>query len=381
MGNLKKMLHWGCLLWKRLYKKATFVLLLIMIPLLVWGYGSVSQEESGVVTVALATEGVQPDALTRQVWDELEESELIRYVECETPAQAEEMVRAGEADTAWIFADQLQQRMYDFVARRVGSRAFVRVLEPENRVLLKLLREVLSGTLFPHGSEQVYLQYVREYATELDDVPDEILMEYYRAAPMSDGLFTLTDIHGNVVEAEEENYLLAPVRGMLAVMVVLAGLATAMYYLKDEASGTFACIHQRRRPWVEFGCQMISVVNVLAVTMISLAVIGQTVAWSREVAVCLLFALCVAGFAMMVRRLTVGIRGLGMVTPLLVVVMLVVCPVFFDLGSLRQLQLLFPPTYFITAAYESRYLVYALAYFAGTLLVCVLCDGIRRWKK
>ena len=377
MEKLRRILRWGFLLWKRLYKKITFLLLLLSIPLLVMGYGSVSQEESGVVTVALATQGEQVDALTRQVWDVLQEGDLILFIECETQEQARQMVADGDADTAWIFAEDLEQRIYDFVARRVGSRAFVTVLEPENRVMLKLLREVLSGTIFPYCSEQVYLQYIRENAPELAHVSEEQLLEYYRQAPMSDGLFITTDIYGNVLEDVQQDYLLAPVRGMLAVVVVLAGLATAMYYIKDEANGTFACMHQRRKPLVEFGCQMISVVNVLAVVMISLGITGQTVAWGREMAVCLLFALCVAGFAMMVRRLSIGIRGLGMVTPLLVVVMLVVCPVFFDLGALRQVQLLFPPTYFITAAYDSSYLLYALFYFLGTLLVCRISDHIR----
>ena len=48
--------------------------------------------------------------------------------------------------------------------------------------------------------------------------------------------------------------------------------------------------------------------------------------------------------------------------PVLVVVMLVVCPVFFDLGVLRQVQDLFPPTYFVNAAYNGRYLLYLPVY-------------------
>lgn len=375
---MRKILRWGGLLWKRLYKKATFLLLLLMIPLLVLGYGSVSKEESGVVTVALATEAETVDALTRMVWDDLEESNLIRYMECDSEEAARQMVADGEADTAWIFAENLEKRIYDFAAKRVSSRAFVTVVEPENRVLLKLLREVLSGTLFPYCSEKVYMDYIRENAPELDEVSDEKLLQYYREAPMSDGLFTTTDIHGNAMEPEEtQNYLMAPVRGMLAVVTVLAGLATAMYYIKDEEHGTFSCMSQRRKPLVELGCQLISVVNVLTVVLISLAVTGQTVFWGREVLVFALYALCVSAFAMLVRRLTGGMRGLGMVTPILVVVMLVVCPVFFDLGMLRQVQLLFPPTYFVTAAYNSSYLLYMLCYTLLALLVCRILDHLR----
>lgn len=372
-----RIFHWGLLLWKRLYKKWTFLLLLALIPVLVISYGMVAQEESGVTTIALATKGPTVDELTRIVWDDLQESSLILYIECADPEAAREMVRRGDADTAWIFEADLEERIYDFVAKRAKSNAFVTVVEPENRVLLKLLREVLSGTVFPYCSETVYLRYIRENAPELDAVPEEQLLEYYRNSGFDDGLFIATDVEGNVLDAVEQSYLMTPVRGMLAVVVTLSGLATAMYYLRDEENGTFAWLPQRRKPWMELGCQLISIVNVLAVVLVSLAATGQTVALGRELLVAVLYALCVAAFAMMIRRLAGGIRGLGMVTPLLVVVMLVVCPVFFDLGMLRQMQLLLPPTYFVTAAYNGSYVWYMVLYTLLALLVCRVVDRVR----
>ncbi len=378
MSRMRKIIFWGLLLWKRLYKKATFLLLLVMIPALVLSYGITAKEESGVLTVALATRGETPDPLTRQFWDDLHKSGLVLFVECASPEEATEMAKSGSADTAWIFDADLETSIYDFVAKRISKNSFVTVVEPENRTLLKLLREVLSGKLFTYCTDVLYLQYIRENAPELDHVSDEKLLEYYEDAALSDGLFVTTDIEGNVVATpEDENYLTAPVRGMLAVVVVLAGLATSMYYIKDEEHGTFAWMSQRRKPLMELGCQFISVLNVLTVVQLALVLSGQSVHWGREILVTGLFALCVAAFAMLVRRLTGGIRGLGMVTPLLVVVMLVICPVFFDLGMLRQLQLLFPPTYFVTGAYNSSYLWYMLGYTAICLVLCRAYDHIR----
>lgn len=379
VSKTKRILSWALLLWKRLYKKVTFVLLLVMIPVLVLGYGITAQEESGMLTVALATRGDSPDALTRVFWDDLHGSNLVLFVECTSPEEAEQMVREGTANTAWIFNDHLEESIYDFVAKRTSQNSFITVVEPENRVLLMLLREVLSGKLFPYCTDTLYLQYIRENAPELDHVSDETLLGYYEDAALSDGLFVTTDVEGNAVETslEDQGYLMTPVRGMLAVVVVLAGLATAMYYIRDEENGTFAWMAQRRKPLMELGCQIISVVNVLVVVLVALAVTGQTVHWGREALLAVLYAACVAAFAMLVRRLAGGIRGLGMVTPLLVVVMLVVCPVFFDLGMMRQLQLLLPPTYFVIAAYNSTYLLYMLAYTAVSLVLCRLIDHFR----
>lgn len=378
MEKFQKWMRWAAFLWKRLYKKATFLLLLISIPLLVLGYNITARQDSGVLTIALACRGPEVEALTRSVWDELQESRLILYVECESPEAATEMVRRGDANTAWIFEEDLEHKIYDFAAHRTRQNAFVTIIEPEDRVMLKLLREVLSGTLFPHCSRALYVTYLRENAPELDHLSDGQLLEYYENAGFTEDLFVITDVEGNPNRQEERaNYLLTPVRGMLAVVAALAGLAAAMYYMRDQELGTFTLVHQRAKPLVELGCQLISGINVLAVALMSLLLTHQAVAFGRELAVALLYALCVAAFSMLLRRLTGSIRALSMVTPILAVVMLVICPVFIDLGPLRRAQLLLPPTYFIIGAYNEKYLLYMAAYTLAGLLLCRLWDRIR----
>ena len=246
MKKLQKLLYWMAFLWKRLYKKATFLLLLISIPLLVLGYNATAQEDSGVLTIALASRPTEVEALTRSVWDELQESQLILYVECESPEAATEMVRRGDADTAWIFEENLEHKIYDFVARRSRQNAFVTVIEPEDRAMLKLLREARSGTMFPHCSQALYLTYLRENAPELQSVSDEQLLTYYENAGFDENLFLMTDIEGNSSQPEENtNYLLTPIRGMLAVVgIVHTGIAYALYFggIRDVNAQTAAIL-------------------------------------------------------------------------------------------------------------------------------------------
>jgi ABC-2 type transport system permease protein len=378
MKKWNLILRWALLLWKRLYKKPTFLVLLLMIPALVLAYGLTSREDSGLLTVALASESGTPDQLTQTVFAELEESDVILYIRCDTPDEARSLVKAGEADTAWIFADDLEAKIYRFAAFRSRKNAFVTVLEPENRVALKLLREMLSGTLFPHCSEALYLTYVREEVPELAHLTDAQLLEYYHAMEFSDQLFLFTDLEGNLTEENNTDYLLSPVRGMLAVVIVLAGLATALYYIRDTENGTFAWVPENRRFYVELGCQMISLINVAMVVQVALALTAPTASLPREILMTLLYCLCVAAFSMLLRRVTFGIRGLGTATPLLVVAMLVICPVFFDLGALRQAQFLLPPTYYIHGAYHSKYLLLLPVYSLAALALCRLWDRVRR---
>lgn len=377
---MKKILKWCSLLTKRLYKKVTFVLILVLIPVLILAYGSAAQEDSGMITIALACEGSDP--LARQVMDSLLQStQIIRYVEYQTPEIAEEKVRMGKADAAWIFKDDLQARIAEFALSRSRRNAVVTVLERESTVTVMLTREKLSGALFAACSESMYIGYIRQNVPELDGVSDEKLMEYYDNISLDNQLFEIDNVADADPGEEKAGYLITPVRGLLAVVIVLCGLATAMYYIQDCQKGTFAWVSEKKMVWVELGCQMISVLNVSVVVLIALALLGQTVSPGREFLIVVLYGLTVAVFSMTVRRLCGGLRSLGTLLPLLLVVMIVVCPVFFDLGILRNLQYLFPPTYFINAAVNDAFLWHMPVYCLILALIYFLTGKLLKRKK
>lgn len=374
---MKNMGKWFLLLNKRLYKKVTFLLILVLIPVLVMGYGAVAREESGVLTVALACDGEDPTAT--QIMQELKDgSNLIRFVICDDPETARAMVNGQRADAAWIFEDELEEAIYRFALDPARKNAFVQIIEGESTIPLKLVREKLSGVLFARTSRAYYLDYLRQNVPEVKDATDEELLRYYDDFASEAKFFEFAYLDGEIREedAQSASYLLSPVRGLLAVVIVLGGLAAAMYYIQDEKLGTFSLVAQNRKAPVEFGCQMIAVVNVSAVALIALAFAGLTVSLSRELVLFLLYTVSTALFCMTVRRICGSVGALGTLLPLLVVVMLVVCPVFFDLGALRTVQYLFPPTYYIHAAHSDYYLSLQVVYTAALLGVYVLLGKV-----
>lgn len=378
MGNMRK---WLFLLNKRLYKKLTFLLILALIPALVMGYGLTAQEESGILTIALAQEGDDP--MAEAVMQDLKENtNLLRFVFCDTPDSAQKMITDGKADAAWIFAEDMEALVYKFVQNQAKKNAFVQIIERSSTIPLKLAREKLSGTVFGHCSATFYLAYIRKNVPQLDDMSDAQLLEYYNNFTEDIDLFEFTYLDGanGSEDAENANYLLTPVRGMLAVIVVLGALAAAMYYIRDEQTGTFALVPQRRKASVEFSCQMIAVVNISAVVLIAMLLTGMAGTFGRELLISVLYAISTALFGMTVRRLCGSLAAVGTALPLLIVVMLVVCPVFFDLGALRALQYLFPPTYYINAVNSNYYLLLMAAYSLALLAVYTLSGKLLRRK-
>lgn len=376
---MKHLGKWLLKLNKRLYKKLTFLLILVLIPVMVIGYGNAAQEESGILTIALAQEGDDP--MAQAVMEDLKENtNLIRFVFCDTPSDAKQMIRDGKADGAWIFAEDMEEKVYEFVQNPSRKNAFVRVIEQDDNIPMRLVREKLSGTVFGHCSAPFYLAHIRNNVPELDEMSDEELMSYYNNFAKDIDLFEFAYLESDsgAQDAQQANYLLTPVRGLLAVIIVLGGLAAAMYFIHDDRAGTFALVPQRNKAVVEFSCQMIAVVNVSLVVLIAMLLAGLAGNVVRELSVLLLYAVTVSLFCMTVRRLCGKMTAVGVALPLLVVVMLVICPVFFDLGEVRMVQYIFPPTYYINAITSNRYLLLMAVYALILLIVYYLLGKVPR---
>ena len=376
---MKKIVKWFLLMHKRLYKKVTFLLILVLIPMLVMSYRAVARDESGLLTVALACKG--EDATAAEMMQELKDgSDLIRFVICDDPQTAEAMVIHQEADAAWIFDDDLEDAIYRFATKPLRKNAFVQILEGESTIPMKLIREKLSGVIFARTSRAYYLDYLRQNVPEVKDVPDETLLQYYDDFASEATFFEFAYLDGGSREetTESTGYLLSPVRGMLAVVIVLGGLAAAMYYMQDETRGTFSLVPQNKKSLVEFGCQVITVGNVSSVALIALVASGLVGSIGRELLLLVLYTLSTARFCMTMRRLWRRVGVLGALLPVLVVGMLVICPVFFDLAVLRQFQYLFPPTYYINAVNSNYYLGLLGIYIVALLGIYTLLGKLLR---
>ena len=156
-----KLVMWFLLLSKRLYKKLTFLAILLLIPVLVLAYNAAAQDDSGMITVVLAQK--ESDPLAQKIIENLDaSSQLIRYDICQDAETAQALVEGGKADMAWIFEGNLEARLADFMAQPKEKNALVTVFLREDDVTLRLAREKLSGALYQALSQRLYITYIRE---------------------------------------------------------------------------------------------------------------------------------------------------------------------------------------------------------------------------
>lgn len=365
MTALKKWPVWLWMLTKRLYKKPVFLILLLLIPLVVIGYRFSVRDTGSVLNVGLIQN--TPEPLAQEIFSDLQaDNGLIHYQIFHSEADAREHLTAGKLDAVWVFADDLQTRIATYAEDPAPENAFITVLTQSENITLALSRERLSATVYKEVARVVYVNYLRENFPEIQDIPDGELLKQYDNTPFSQELFTFGEA-GN--SPEENNFLLSPLRGLLGVIITLCGLAAALQYIHDRQNGTFTWLSPRWQILPELSCQLVAVAQLSLVSLICLAVSGLSRGFLLELAAAVLYSLCVAAFAMLLRSVFRSAKTLAVVLPVLCVAMLVLCPVFLDLGALRKLQFLLPPTYYIRAVYEPVWLGYMALYTA-------MCGGL-----
>lgn len=354
---------------KRLFKRISFWLLLCAVPLLALGMRYLSFGESGMLHILLCRED-SADALSGEVTEQLlTEKSVIQYTLVQQPEEARALVESGKADAAWIFPDRMQERLDHFTGGSFREEGLVRVIEREDNVALRLAREKLFGALYPHVSYSLYRNFILkdlELASE-----EEMLRRIHEDTAVEGSLFRSAFAGGEngAPDAAQQDFLVTPVRGMLALLLLLGGLAADMYYLRDQAKGVLAAIPLRRRRRYLYLHQITVTGSVAVASLAALCFAGVFTTWYREILWMVVYIVMCMGFCSLLQRLCGNLRRLAVLIPVLMLVSFVLCPVFFSMRQMRMVQYLLPPYYYLNALHNSNYLY-------GMLFYCVLAWGI-----
>ena len=371
---MKKWIKWFWMLSKRLYKKPSFWVLLLLIPVCVALFSGAAQEESGLVRIALVRQQAD-DPVATAIMDSLMEENRLFYFQPMQYEEAVEAVKAGKIDEAWVFPENTEEAVQRYASGR--GKYIVTTITREETMTVKLSREKLSAALYPYCAKAYYIEYIRKNFSQLDHLTDRELTVYFDEVKVTEELFT----YGNPVDvsdAEEGNYLTSPIRGLLAIVMFLCAMAAVLYYFRDESAGTFAWVRQSRKGFTALCCTVTAALNISVVVFLSLLFSGLTVNLLREVAALILYSLCCAAFCLVLKQIFANIWSYAAIVPLVAVVMLAVCPVFYDFRTAYIWQHLLPPTYYVNAGYDSKYLLYMLGYIPGCLGAAFVLSQVRR---
>ncbi len=360
---------------KRLLRKKSYIIILCMIPVIVFGLKLISERHSGIVRIAMVNQGSDDAA---GIIDELlNKDSVFLFSEAPDEETGTEWLKDNRIDAVWVFPKDYNVKTGDFADRLItsekpdkgGDDRVVTVIEREDNVLLSLSRLELFGALYSDLSYSLFDRYISIRFNGGVDAGTDV-RRYYDNDVNTNELFDYRN--SNDDNGMSSNYLIAPLRGILLLIVLLCGLAAAMYYRDDMDKEIFVWMPVGNRWVFEHVYLLTALINGALVVFITFLLTGLVESIAKEIILMLIFIPASCCFCCIVRRLTFNLRSLATLIPILMLAMLVICPVFIYIRELHPLQILCPPFYYLMALNDAKYLNFFVIYTGATIAVDVL---------
>ncbi len=359
---MKRTLVFFLLFIKRLCKKPSFLIILFLMPVLVLALKNVIKKDDEAINVALYDEG--GDArVERTIKNLVNSSGSIHFYEAESTERLKAEVLTQKAECGFVFKEGLWDAL---VAE--DAEGLIILYQNMKTTSADFAKEKLYADIYTNLSYDVLLNYIEEQ--EPDDgleaeERDAYLKERYLKYITEGGVFTLSYMNGDntVVKdiedvADDNSYLLKPVRGILAVFMLMAAMAGAVFWAVDYKEGVYKTLGYTERPFVNIAVIFLPVLLAGLAALMSLYIGG--VAGDAAGELLGIFAYCVllTGFANLIRSLTSNPTVICSLIPMLAVISLVCCDILIDashiVSAVNAVRLFVPPQYYLETAAGQR---------------------------
>ncbi|MBE6681268.1 MAG: ABC transporter permease [Ruminococcaceae bacterium] len=357
-------LKWFLAFFKRMSRKPVFLVTLLIIPVICIAMNVVSDEESGIMIIGLSSYDVN-DSVYKNIARELKsESTSLLFVEYSTPDEAIEDVKKGKASSAWVFADDLDKTMAEFVSGNTEEK-LCNVYLNEDTVLKQLSREKLHGVLFKNLSYDIYVNFMNSRNIDSEYADENTYKELFDAQKesLSDELIAFEFYNSPNKKIEDTNYLTSPLRGLLATALIICCLAAMMYSLEDENEGKYAMFPINKRLKLHYLSSYASVLYVFVAVIIAMSFSGllrENI--FLEIIYLLVYCIISVGFCVAVGIVCKKKARLCFAFPMLIVLTIALCPIFVSVPGLEPIKVMLPTYHYLMTFVDPLHFSHMLLY-------------------
>lgn len=408
MRSIKKFFLWSFLLNRRFLKKPLFLFLLCLIPLTTLLARQIPGESTSLLSVGVCA-GQAEDELTARVLAQLtqsDQSSAVRYIRYHNEKQLRQAVFDGDVRLGFLFPKDLSALFSSFAAvpasgtggaLSILGQAFgasdseavdkkgmqknaIRVICGSNDIVTKMEKEQLFGKLYPEIERYVLKAWMDVHADDFStdkEKRDAWLDRVLSDSTVTGNFFQLSYLNGDLIQDQELNtYYLSPLRGLLAITLILICFAACLLLMQDNQRQLFVWLSPSLRPWLHYLYLLIPVLDGGLFVFIALSVSGVGSGLS-ELAPFLLYLPAVCGYSNLVRVLTGKMTLLSASIPIVVMGCLFLTPVFFDLQIIPALQAVLPTAFYLRTLHGASTLLPLSLYAAVTSGASILIDWLK----
>lgn len=239
---MKQMMVWSRLTLKRLFRKKGLILLLLALPLTgafinYWQANHTQGVEIGLIA--------GKDAIAqRTINDLLDAQGLFTFKAYDSETSLTEAVQTRVLEAGFIFSDDLSKKI-----ENGETRDLVRLVRSPATVTHGMAAEVVFAKLLHQASPQLIDDMVRDsglFQGNVDSVVQRV-QELYQTYDDQGGTYQFSYEYLDGEEAQATGIPLFPVKGLIAIFIMLTAWIQVLDHYRDEAQGIYGAFAKNRK--------------------------------------------------------------------------------------------------------------------------------------
>lgn len=356
---MKKILTWILLFQKRILKKPMFQITILLIPILLFLLFTFNKSSDSLVRVALISGN---DEYSQNFVKDLLDSSnhVISYYQCYDESQMRKDVLTGKAECGYIMPDDMPQKIAQFSSQK--KQGIITAIVKKESISTKIVNEIIYGRLFSERAYPVLKDFINEKQPDrLTSAEDEKMYDTFSKYLIEPLMFSFEYADGSKNDLlnnddSSHNYYMLPVRGILSVLILVSSMSGVLMLSNDDRKNTWGFIRLSKRPAFNYFYIFMSILPIAICSLAAIFITGISTNVLNEIRLMVLYTLLLTGFSSLLKALIKNIYVLCSLIPVTVLLSLIICPVFIDIGSIvpqaRFVRLFLPTNYYLDSIYS-----------------------------
>ena len=356
---MKKILTWILLFQKRILKKPMFQITILLIPILLFLLFTFNKSSDSLVRVALISGN---DEYSQNFVKDLLDSSnhVISYYQCYDESQMRKDVLTGKAECGYIMPDDMPRKIAQFSSKK--KQGIITAIVKKESISTKIVNEIIYGRLFSERAYPVLKDFINEKQPDrLTTAEDEKMYDAFSKYLIEPLMFSFEYADGSKNDLlnnddSSHNYYMLPVRGILSVLILVSSMSGVLMLSNDDRKNTWGFIRLSKRPAFNYFYIFMSILPIAICSLAAIFITGISTNVLNEIRLMVLYTLLLTGFSSLLKALIKNIYVLCSLIPVTVLLSLIICPVFIDIGSIvpqaRFVRLFLPTNYYLDSIYS-----------------------------
>lgn len=348
---MKKLILCNYLFIKRCFKRVSFILLLLSIPILcvIFKAGI----ENTKISVKAAVYAENPDELTDRIFNNLSANyESVTFEICTNTDDLKRKVASGYYECGYVFTSDFSTKIYNNQTNHL-----VTVYKSPSTLTDVLTDEYVFSEVFAeYGFNELAEFIIKQDIFKINDINSlrSTLRPQYDYYLYGNDTFSFEYINSENKTIDNSSllssYVLLSIRGIIALFIMFTAFIGTFNLYKDTAAGIFIAFNRLLRPL----CKMSEIFSLTLITgvfcLFGICISGLSDGFTLELFRIISYAIICTLYCFTLYKIIPNSFAFAAIIPVLVLGSIIFCPIFIDITEIiptaKYIGWLFPPKYY-----------------------------------